>query len=158
MMPRTGTGQSSARVLGVPGTVLAEKLTGYLIREIMLRGSGGGPLVPVADRLNHDLTHLQGQRVEGMLARLLALLATPAPRADAVGLPREAGPALPAGAVRVGDADPRRLGVHAAISTPGIPEEVPPEYAPRDVDATEHGVRAKVAAASQRVIPVLAAR
>jgi hypothetical protein len=43
--------------------VLAEKLTGYLVREIMFRGSGGGPLTPLAEQLNHDLTHLQGQRV-----------------------------------------------------------------------------------------------
>ena len=53
----TGTGQSSADVLGVPGTVLAERLTGHLVREIMFRGSAGGPLTPLADQLNHDLTH-----------------------------------------------------------------------------------------------------
>lgn len=52
--------------------------------------------------------------------------------------------------VRVREADPRRLGVHAAISVPGVPEEVPPEYVPRDVDAAEFGVRARVAAAAQR--------
>jgi hypothetical protein len=67
----TGTGQSSADVLGVPGTVLAERLTGHLVREIMLRGSGGGPLTPLADQLNHDRTYLQGQRVEGIVARLV---------------------------------------------------------------------------------------
>ena len=48
------------------------------------------------------------------------------------------------------EADPRRLGVHAAISVPGVPDEVPPEYVPRDVDAAEHGVRARVAAAAER--------
>jgi tetratricopeptide (TPR) repeat protein len=69
---RTGTGQSSAEVLGVSVAVLAEKLAGYLVREIMFRGSGGGPLTPLGDQLNHDLTHLQGQRVEGMLAQLTA--------------------------------------------------------------------------------------
>ena len=52
--------------------------------------------------------------------------------------------------VRVGEADLRLLGVHAAISVPGVPDEVPPEYVPRDVDAAEFGVRAKVAAAAQR--------
>ena len=52
--------------------------------------------------------------------------------------------------VRVGEADPRRLGVHEAISVPGVPDEAPPEYVPRDVDAAEFGVRAKVAAAAQR--------
>jgi hypothetical protein len=56
----------------------------------------------------------------------------------------------PAAKVRVGEADPRRLGVHAAISVPGIPDEVPPEYVPRDVDAAEFGVRARVAAAAKR--------
>jgi len=66
----TGTGQSSAELLGVPATVLAEQLASYLVREIMLRGSRGGPLAPLADQLNHDVTHLQGQRLEGMLARL----------------------------------------------------------------------------------------
>jgi hypothetical protein len=147
---RTGIGQSSAEVLGVPGAVLAEKLTGYLVREIMLRGSGGGPLAPVADQLNHDLTHLQGRRVEGMLAWLAALIPAPASSADTASPPEEPGLALPPGAVRVGDADPRRLGVHAAISVPGIPQEVLPEYVPRDVDTAEHGVRARVAVAAQR--------
>src|SRR5438067_1167491 len=40
------------------------------MREIIVRGSGGGPLTPLADQLNHELTRLQGQRIEGMLARL----------------------------------------------------------------------------------------
>ena len=52
--------------------------------------------------------------------------------------------------VRVGEADPRLLGVHAAISVPGVPDEVPPEYVPRDADAAEFGIRARVAAAAER--------
>ena len=48
MLGSTGTGQSSADVLGVPGTVLADWLTGHLVREIIVRGSGGGPLAPLA--------------------------------------------------------------------------------------------------------------
>ena len=40
---RTAAGQPSLEVLGVTGAVLAEKLTGRLVREIMLCGSGGGP-------------------------------------------------------------------------------------------------------------------
>src|SRR6266516_874300 len=66
----TGRGQSSAAVLGGPGGVLAEMLGRHLVREIMVRGSGGGSLAPLADQLNHDVTHLQGQRIEGMLAHL----------------------------------------------------------------------------------------
>ena len=51
---------------------------------------------------------------------------------------------------RVREADPRLLGVHAAIRVPGVSDEVPPEYVPRDVDAAEFGVRAKVDAAAKR--------
>ena len=58
--------------------------------------------------------------------------------------------ARPAGGVRVRDARPRLLGVHAAISVPGMPDDLPPEYVPRDADDGEFGVRAKVAAAVER--------
>ena len=56
----------------------------------------------------------------------------------------------PASGVPVSEADPRRLGVHAAISVPGVPDEVLPEYVPRDVDVAELGVRARVEAAARR--------
>src|SRR5450759_3493222 len=56
----------------------------------------------------------------------------------------------PADVVRVREVDPRRLGVHAAISVPGVPDEVPPEYVPRDADVAEFGVRARVAAPAAR--------
>ena len=51
------TGQSSADVLGVSGTELAAKLTGHLLQEVVARGSRGGPLGPLANQLNHDVTH-----------------------------------------------------------------------------------------------------
>ena len=57
--------------------------------------------------------------------------------------------ARPVGGVRVRDARPRLLGVHAAISVPGVPDEVPPQYVLRDVDAAEFGVRARVNAAAR---------
>ena len=56
----------------------------------------------------------------------------------------------PVGGMRVSQADPRRLGVHAAISVPGVADEIPPEYVPRDADDGEFGLRAKVAAAAER--------
>ena len=56
----------------------------------------------------------------------------------------------PTAGVPVSEADPRRLGVHAAISVPGVPDEVPPEYVPRDIDAAEFGVRTRVEAAARR--------
>jgi len=63
---------------------------------------------------------------------------------------RMASARYPAAGVRVGEADPRRLGVHAAISVAGVLDEVPPEYVPRDVDAAQHGMRVRVAAAARR--------
>jgi len=39
-------GRSSAEVSGAPGSMLANRLTGHLEREIMLRWSRGGPLTP----------------------------------------------------------------------------------------------------------------
>jgi hypothetical protein len=66
----TGMGQSSAEVLGVPAEVVATKLTGHLVREIVLRGSRGGPLFPLASQLNHDMTHLQSQRIEAIVDQL----------------------------------------------------------------------------------------
>ena len=78
----TGTGQSPAQLPGLPPGVLAQTLAGYLVREIVVRGAQGGPLAPLADQLNHDLTHLQGQRLEGMLAQLVSLV---------MGLAREGG-------------------------------------------------------------------
>jgi hypothetical protein len=57
--------------------------------------------------------------------------------------------ARPADAVRVRDARPRLLGVHAAISVSDVPDDVPPQYVLRDVDAAEFGIRARVKAAAQ---------
>jgi tetratricopeptide (TPR) repeat protein len=66
----SGQHQSSADVLGVPGEVLAEKLTSYLLQEIVARGSRGGHLFPLASQLNHDMTHLQGEHLKNMVGRL----------------------------------------------------------------------------------------
>jgi len=103
----------------------------------------------LSDMVAVDLRTLTPQQFAAMIADKLAALAITAP-ADAADPARDVQPAPPAGAVRAGDADLRRLGVHAAISVPGAPDDVPPEYVPRDADADEHGVRAKVAAAAQR--------
>ena len=84
-----------------------------------------------------------GQFADLVVAKLADLAISPSPS------PRAAD-RVPAGAVPVGETDPRRLGVHAAISVPGAPDELPPEYVPRDVDAAESGIRAKAAAAAQQ--------
>jgi WD40 repeat protein len=66
----TGIGRSSAELLGISAILLAGEITGHLVREIVIRGSSGGPLQPLSAQLNHDVTHLQGRRIEGMLGQL----------------------------------------------------------------------------------------
>ena len=51
------------------------KLTGQLVRQIQIRGSRDGPLTPLADQLNQDLTHLQGRRIEDQGQRIEGKLA-----------------------------------------------------------------------------------
>ena len=73
----TGTGVSSAQVLGVATEDLADRLAGHLVREIIVSGSQGGPLEPLAAQLNHDLTHVQGHRLESLLVSVREALTGP---------------------------------------------------------------------------------
>jgi tetratricopeptide (TPR) repeat protein len=82
----TETGQSSAQVLDLPVEEIAETLTRNVIQEILLRGAGGGALAPLANQLDHDVTHLQGRHNAGMLDRIADELAQ---------LRRRVGPAAP---------------------------------------------------------------
>ena len=106
----------------------------------------------LSDMVTVDLRGRTPEQFAAMIAAKLAALGItgPTPSVDARDSVQEIDGARPAGAVRAGEADPRRLGVHAAISVPGVQDEVPPEYVPRDADAAEHGVRARVAAAVKR--------
>ena len=124
----TGTGQSSADALGVPGTVLADRLTGHLMREIIVRGAGGGPLTPLADQLNHELTRMQGQRIEGMLARLAAEIR------DVQALPANSMPLV--GRLLDEVTDPFVLEVHRPVQPEDAPPGLPllPPYMPREHD------------------------
>lgn len=65
----TGIDKSPAELLGLQGRgqELAYRITGHLIREIILRGSRGRPLTPLANQLNHDATHLQVKQLEGII-------------------------------------------------------------------------------------------
>lgn len=78
----TGTGLSSAEVLGVDMQALAGLLAGELVREIIRRGARGSVLAPLADQLNHDRTHLQRKRLEGMLAYLVQAVSDTVARID----------------------------------------------------------------------------
>ena len=123
-------------------------------REYMLPARFDDTPLPglLSDMVAVDLRGRTPQQFAAMIADKLARLGIIASALSAgVGdLARDAEPAPPAGAVRAADADPRRLGVHAAISVPGAPDEVLPEYVPRDIDSAGSGVRAKVAAAAER--------
>jgi len=141
----TGTGQSSADVLGVPGTVLADGLTGHLVREIIVRGSGGGPLTPLASQLNHELTRLQ---IGGMLARLAGeirdALAPPGSDVTVAGRPLEE------------VTDPFILEVHRPVQPEDAPPGLPvlPPYVPREHDQVL-GQVVRAAAAGRSGIKVL---
>jgi thioredoxin-like negative regulator of GroEL len=93
-----------------------------------------------------DLRIRTPQQFAAEIAAKLTELGITGPGAALGNLPA----AKPPGAVRVAEAALRRLGVHAAISVPGAPDEIPPEYVARDTDADEHGVRATVTAAAER--------
>ena len=79
----TGTGRSSADMLGVPAGVLAGKLTGNLVQEIVVRGSRGGPLFPLASQLNHDRTYRQGQQTQAGVHQLRSEILEGLARLDA---------------------------------------------------------------------------
>lgn len=70
----TGMGLSSADLLGVRLDLLAGTLTSHVVREIIGRGAKGGPLTPLAIQIGHDVTHLQGQRIEAKMDQLLRVI------------------------------------------------------------------------------------
>ena len=141
----TGTGQSSADVLGVPGAVLADRLTGHLVSEIIVRGSGGGPLTPLADQLNHELTRLQ---IGGMLARLAGQIR------DALARPHS--DVTVAGRPLDEVTDPFALEVHRPVQPEDAPPGLPalPPYVPREQDEVL-GQVVRAAAAGRSGIAVL---
>ena len=117
----TGIGQSSADLLGVQGAVLADRLTGHLVREIIVRGSGGGALTPLASQLNHE-------RTREMIARL------PGEIRDALAWPDRS--VTVAGRLLAEVTDPFDLEVHRPVQPEDAPPGLPllPPYVPREHD------------------------
>ena len=126
----TGTGKSSAEVLDIPAAVLAKTLAGNLVREIIVRGVRW-PLAPVAAQLNHDLTHLQGQRIEDILGQLGSEIRKTLPLLDTT----QAVASKPVTAWNAFD-----LGVHAAIDTEADDPPGPPSYICRSHDQELRGL------------------
>ena len=115
------------------------------------RGSAIGVVVEHHPRQGDSALRAIGfERIAAASAEIRQCLGLPRPDSLPYVSEQVAVQLAPAGGVLVSEADPRRLGVHAAISVPGVPDEIPPEYVPRDVDAAESGVRAKVATAAER--------
>ncbi len=122
-------------------------------REYVLPARFDDTLLPglLPDMVTVDLRTKHPQEFAAMIAdKLAALGIVTMSSVNAGGSTRDDEAARLAGALRVAEADRRRLGVHAAIGVPGVPDEVPPEYVPRDVDADDLGIRARVAAAAER--------
>ena len=65
----TGTGKSSADLLGVSGSALATSLTSHLVQEIRGRGAIDGPLTPLASRLSDDNLLLRIESLHNELKR-----------------------------------------------------------------------------------------
>ena len=102
----------------------------------------------LSDMVAVDLRGRTPEQFAAVIAAKLAALDVTA-SGSAESPASDAAMARPPGAVRVAEADLRRLGVHAAISVPGVPDEIPPEYVPRDADAGGSGLQAKIAAAAE---------
>jgi hypothetical protein len=125
---------------GVPAGVVANRLTAHLAQEIMARGAEGGPLTPLADQLNHDLTHLQVEEIKGIVAQLVGKVE------DTPTLPGSFGGSVgwPLAAVR----DPFALEVHRPVE-PDVWQHglsALPAYLPREHDAALAEVVAAAAA------------
>ena len=167
---RDGWVSGSARSRSVPGkhSERAGRLPGRVApppRRSVVRDDGGtgrqAAVRPGGSRLERLPKSTAGEIVTGKRlptrGKLLTFLAVceVAPAALAQWLAAweraiTADLARPVGAVRVRHARPHLLGVHEVISVPGAPDDVLPQYVLRDVDATEFGIRARVAAAAQR--------
>lgn len=146
----TGTGQSSVELFDVPGTELAEQLAGHLVQEIVSRGARGGPLAPLANQLNHDVTHLQGQVLEAKLDRLI-LGVEEAFRERHLPLDTSQDKAITWLGHAVNIWSPLELEVHRPIIMQGAPTGIP-EYIER---AHDRQIRDSLAGETPRLIVIV---
>ena len=103
---------------------MADRLTRHLVR-VLVRGSGGGPLTPLADHINHELTRLQ---IEGMFARLAGKVRGTLARPDSE--------VTVAGRLLDKVTDPFVLEVHRPMQPEDAPPGLPllPPYVQREHD------------------------
>jgi hypothetical protein len=146
----TGTGKSSAELLSVLGANVAEQLARQLVQEIIGRGARGGPLAPLANQLDHDLTHLQGRALEAKLDLLISDVEETLRehRLGALaGLPEVAGWL----GRSVDTWGALELEVHRPIVVDGAPEDIP-EYIERGHDQQ---IRDALAGESAKLIVIV---
>jgi hypothetical protein len=142
-------GQPAPGPLGVPVAEVAQSLADHLVGEIKDLGALGGPLTPLAARLDADQTLLKVEEVKTLLAQMLGELQDkPTPAGNAEGPPGQ-----PLAEVL----DPFALEVHRPIEPdvpqPGLPAL--PAYVPREHDAALAKVVMTAAAAGTSGIAVL---
>jgi hypothetical protein len=128
---------SSAGMLGVSVGELTELLIDHLLRELVVRGAGGGPLAPLANQINHDFTRLQGRQHSAGLARLTTAVQSALDRLDQQSGSIPAGAAQPLGRLIHELTNPFELEVHRAIDAPGdrtAPLPTLPVYVQREHD------------------------
>jgi tetratricopeptide (TPR) repeat protein len=63
-------GSSLELLTQVSANSLSARLADHFIQQIFVRGARGGPLAPLADQLNHEMTRRQGQRIEDMVGSM----------------------------------------------------------------------------------------
>lgn len=127
-----------------------DELAGAPGRDTINRVIGGAALPPSQEDVVAAATVLAraARRDPGDVAGRARELWVAAQLAASAAVPEpDAAPAIRPGEVLVAEANLRRLGVHAAITVPGVPDDQPPEYVPRDIDDQ---VRVKLAAAAAK--------
>ena len=136
---------AAADLFGVSADVVADRLTAHLIYEISARGSAGGPLEPLANQLDHDLTHSRLDELKNMVDRLLS---------QAAGAPDQLGSALgPGGRPLAEVSDPFALEVHRPVQPEGVHHGLPalPAYVAREHDVELRRVVAAAAGGSSGI-------
>ena len=68
----TGVSQSAADALEISTVELTEKLYGHLCQQIVFLGSRGGPLEPLANELNHEITHRRLEQTADAIRQVAA--------------------------------------------------------------------------------------
>jgi tetratricopeptide (TPR) repeat protein len=118
----TELGLSSLDLVGVKLEPLAGTLATHMVRQIAIRGTRGGPLMPLAVQLGQDATHLQGRRIERRLEQLIHIIGREFPQ-----FPLTAGRTALPGQVIVGDIPLEPPGFMARAAIGGL------------ADAASHG-------------------